>query len=105
MHDTVTNTSRITFNTAGLYIITAVVVWPTNGTGYRWQEILLNGGTGVGQESRTSTTVTDNLGLSLTAHHKAAVNDYVEVQVRQTTGGNLAPVTPSFFAAVWVGLG
>src|SRR5262245_22049217 len=42
MHDTVTNNSRLTIKTAGLYIITGHVEFANNATGYRLGGLRVN---------------------------------------------------------------
>lgn len=108
MHDPVTNNSRITFTTAGLYQITGCLEWTANTTGLRYAVIRLNGVTNL-------CVVTNNASSSLTTDivvstlWKAAAGDYVELRAWQNSGATLniaagIASTPEFMA-VWVGLG
>lgn len=104
MHDTVTNNSRITIKTAGKYIIIAMGEFADNSTGFRSMYVRLNGsdvialsrikpiGAGVGNDA-----------FCLAGEWDFAVNDYIEVMVLQSSGGNLtwqanATYQPQFIA-------
>lgn len=109
MHDTVTNNSRITIKTAGLYVVTLNFTWPTNGTGERRASIFLNGATQIAFSSTSPAQITTDNGICLATIYKLAVNDYLTVQVYQSSGGALnvnsgSNYSPEF-AATWVGLG
>ena len=108
MHDTATNTGRITIKTAGLYVVFALVEFASNATGYRQAYIRLNGTTVIAAQSGPAAT---SLGTELnpTCIYKFAVNDYIEVLVAQLSGGALnvnagGNFTPEF-GATWCGLG
>ena len=47
IHDTATNNSRLTFKTAGKYLVWAEIEWAANGTGERFVAIKKNGTTNV----------------------------------------------------------
>lgn len=113
MHDTVTNNSRITIKTAGLYLITATVQFAAD-TDYIYSYALIrwNGGTqlayqGIGTLSTSAITPL----ICVSTVYKFAVNDYVEVRVGQNnTSGNANNVLASGngspeFTANWIGLG
>ena len=89
MHDNVTNNSRITFKTAGRYLIGLSVSWLNNATGERLFEIYKNGAplefTG-SQLPPDAQNRCNQSGIMLT---QFAVNDYIEAKVRQRSGGNL----------------
>lgn len=104
MHSTVSNTTRITFNTAGVYVVQGQVNWPTNGAGERYTYIRLNGATEIATDSKAGAAITDAVGQNVTIIYKFAATDYVELLTAQTTGGNLTPGAEEF-SAVWVGLG
>ena len=106
MHDTSTNTNRITINTAGVYIITATVnIASANSTGtYRLVAIRKNGSNeiatqnpGAIQDARVTVTVTD----------LAAISDYYEAVVYQDSGSSCGLNTigsiRAAFTAAWVG--
>lgn len=92
MHDTATNNTRITIKTAGVYLVTATVAWASNATGSRQAFFHLNGSntTGTGPKAYASTAgVVGTPGDTITAIAPLAVNDYIELSVRQDSGGNL----------------
>lgn len=103
MHSGVTNTSRITANTAGRYMLTATVFFDIDASGTRFIEFLINGTTrfeGIQTVSAGSVNAT-----VLQAVHPVtlAAGDYVEVRARHTTTGNLA-VTLRQFSATFMGM-
>ena len=92
-HSTATNTSRITIpaGKAGYYLIQSNIMWYYNVNYYRNISIYKNGTSVTG-----SGTIGDNAGNTYpTVQHSVsailylAVADYIEVNVLQTTGGNL----------------
>lgn len=107
MHSTSVNTGRLTFNTPGVYVVTANLSWPTNGVGYRYAAIRLNGSVYVVEDSKTASSVAINVGHSLAWNGKiVTAGDYLEVRVRQTAGVLSVATTPAAkFAATWIGLG
>lgn len=113
MHDTVTNNSRITINTAGLYVVTGHVEWAANTTSERIVEFLVNGTNEVAVQRQSANTTGGAHLFSITTMLKLAATDYIQLRVYQATGGalNVQPsnsTTDWFscdFGAVWVGLG
>jgi hypothetical protein len=108
MHDVVTNTDRITINTAGLYVISGNVTFDTSATGIRELTIELNGTTAIARLSVGNRSDNYNI-ASVTCAYKLAATDFVKLVVYQTSGGALnvlsqANFSPEF-SAVWVGLG
>lgn len=113
MHDTVTNNSRITFKTAGLYVVSASVVFTAdNDYTAIFAGIALGGSTYIAQHIiGTDTDTGFSPAITLTTLYKFAVNDYVVCNVIQKNtsaaannalaSGNASPE----FSAVWVGLG
>lgn len=111
MHDTVTNNSRITFNTAGLYIV-GFCFEMVGGADYNmcYGDIYLNNTTAlVDQRSRAGAN--SQWGASMTTVYKFAVADYIEARVYHDNAALAARnsvVTnnsnPEFWA-VWIGLG
>ena len=105
MHSLLSNTSRVTVNTAGVYALTASVQFAGNTSGVRTVSIVMNG---------SDTLVTqdaENLGvnpikLNVATLYYLDVNDYVEVRVRQDSGGALdcksTAGLPNFRVA-WIG--
>lgn len=106
MHDNVTNNSRLTINTSGVYLVKGMVGFASNTTGYREVEIRKNG-SGVArsrlqtQPTAIGTTVLIAADIALTA------GDYIQLFGWQNSGGNLLTVsgaTWTRFEARWVGL-
>lgn len=94
IHDTVTNNSRLTCKTAGVYLIVTNVEFAANATGQRQVFIRLNG-TGAGTTTNIGSVVQDGTAgsvqtqLIVSSIFSLAVNDYVESVVWQTSGGAL----------------
>lgn len=98
IHDTVTNNSRLTCQTAGKYLVIANVNWESNTTGQRIVAIRYNaGGTRYGQVLQQATSFyAPNQVVSTIV--EMAVGDYVEVGVFQNSGGNLDVVVNIAFS-------
>lgn len=88
IHDTASNTSRLTAKTAGLYAIGGNVVFATNTTGRRLARLLVNGATVIGQVEIPPTSGGE-ASIQVTADYQLAVNDWVELQAFQSSGGAL----------------
>lgn len=114
MHSTSVNTSRITFNTPGVYLLsfTGQFVAATDYTQAN-SYFRLNGTTpiGLGGEIGTLTLNTAGAFVAATTIYKFAAADYAEVLVRQT---NTLPASRNIqnlanysfeFSAMWLGLG
>lgn len=111
MHSTSSNTSRLVCKTAGTYLVAAQVYFAPNATGGRGVNITKNG---AGTRSSTSPIVSDGFSagvnntnqlVSVTALVSLAVNDYVELFVYQSSGGNLNYIggtQGTKFSARWV---
>jgi hypothetical protein len=89
IHDTVTNNSRLTCKTAGVYYIFGNITWVLNSTGVRGVAIRLNGTTFIADlfVQATSSVVGNVMNVSCIANLN--VNDYVELMAYQNSGGNL----------------
>jgi hypothetical protein len=88
MHDTSTNNTRITINTAGKYRISAIIEFPANATGIRQILLKVNNTTYIAADTRdASSTIPIHLYASI--DHVFVATDYVEVIVYQNSGGNL----------------
>lgn len=88
IHSTVTNTGRLTCNTAGKYVITASVAWASNSTGFRQIGIYLNNSTFLALQSADA-NATAIMYQSVTTVYDLSASDYVELRVLQTSGGPL----------------
>ena len=100
IHDNVTNNTRLTCKTAGLYLIGPNVGFASNATGFRALAIQLNGSTFIAGQAvpAVNGSITRLATFTLYA---LAVNDYVEAIVVQTCGAALnteqvANITPEF---------
>ena len=102
MHSAGSNT-RITFNTAGLYLVSTTELWGASALGRRLSRIVLNGVTIIGGYSAGNAGAADNASSGVTVIYRMAVADYVQVSVNQDSGGNLtvfasANESPEFMA-------
>lgn len=87
IHSTSSNPSRLTCKTAGIYAIVGSVAFAANGVGRRLALIKFNGGSfiGIQQKEATAGNVADQMTVS--AQYEFAVDDYVELQSFQQSGG------------------
>jgi hypothetical protein len=90
-HSTVTNTSRYTFQVAGWYLALGVAAFANTSTaGSRAAKLLMNGTTAVpSSEQLTLPTTTTASTVPTFALVQANVNDYIELQIYQNSGGSL----------------
>lgn len=88
MHDNVTDNSRLTCRYAGKYQISACIRFASNSTGVRQVTLKLNGTTTI---ARQSTSALNGLqtDVNVSCLYDLAVNDYVQVEVYQTSGSGL----------------
>ena len=91
MHVTAVNNSRVKAVVAGRYEVKGSVAWVSNATGFRQLAIIKNGATVVAV-SKLNTVATSGMVQQVSASIYLAVNDYVELQAVQTSGGNLDTV-------------
>jgi len=100
MHEGVTNPSRITIKVAGVYVFGALIEWATNATGYRLIQINLNRTTAIVRDFQgavSGNATTSECGST----YEFSVDDYIEVRVYQTSGGNLNVVAGSDWSPVF----
>lgn len=88
MHESVTNPSRITIQTAGVYVFSFGADWASNTTGERICGFAVNG-TREFESSPQTTIVDGRCMMAISFVRKLAATNYVEVLVYQTSGGNL----------------
>lgn len=113
MHSTVSNPSRITISTAGVYIIEGHVQFDTNTTSERILEFLVNGTNEIAFQRLASNGTGGSSIYSLVTVWKFAAADYVELRAYQATGGAQNTGTSNSstnaggldFGATWIGLG
>ena len=96
IHDTSTNTGRLTAKTAGKYLITGSVEYASNNTGMRTIWIQVNG-TAIAQD-RVQSVQSDVTRMTIATVYSLAVNDYVELGVRHTAGTNVNIVAGSAYS-------
>lgn len=108
IHSTVTNTSRLTATTAGVYLITAHISWASGAAGRRQIALRVNE-TDLIAVQETKLASTDFSELSVSTIYKLGATDFVEVRVFQVgvaqlnvnATGNHSPE----FAMTWMGEG
>ena len=87
IHDTSTNTGRLTCKTAGKYLIIANIQWAGVGLDTRRSVgIYLGGATYIGRVDTTSSIAEHEEIQSVSTIYDLAVDDFVEVRVYQTSG-------------------
>lgn len=89
IHDTTTNTGRLTCKTAGVYAIGGHVNWANNATGLRLISIRLNGTTLLATQGANAVTTGNSQDQSVVTLGSLALNDYMELMVYQSSGGAL----------------
>lgn len=111
MHSTSVNTDRVTFNTAGVYVVNfnfSIAV--SNDYSQIFAAIILNGATRLATYSCSPAAFNISQENSLTAVYKMAAGDFVTAQVYQDNTANAArnllatPLAPNL-SAVWIGVG
>lgn len=98
MHDTVTNNSRFTCITPGLYDLKAMIYWTSNSTGMRGAQIRLNGATALSYDFRPSQAT---LIQQTCVDWYLNAGDYVELLAYQNSGAALNTQNV-FMSARWV---
>lgn len=96
MHDNTTNPERITFTTAGYYLVTFVCAWNKNIVGDRLAQIRKNGTDVLAMESKRTGGADLLVGHSITIEDSFSAGNYIEARVQQTSGGNLLLLGDSF---------
>lgn len=98
MHDITTNNGRITFTTAGIYIVTLNCTWKntTAATGDRIAQIRKNATTVLAYESKRAGGADLLHGHSICIEISVAAADYVEARVQQTSGAALNIIADSW---------
>ncbi len=107
LHDTGSNTSRLTATYAGVYLITGHAAWETNATGIRRISVFLNGSTALATSNVTSVSGVVVTRQSISTLYYLNIGDYVELYAYQTSTGSLnvsalGNYSPEF-AAQWLG--
>lgn len=101
MHSTSVNTSRITIQTAGRYLVIAAVSFSANSTGNRQVNFKKNGSGVAGGSLLDNSGASNSTAIVQVQSLVLAASDYVEVEATQRSGGNLN-TTLSEFAAFFM---
>lgn len=89
MHSNATNPSRSTIKTAGVYLIIGATTWTNNVTGRRLSQFIVNGVTGLTGHDQATVGGAGECSYVISQQRLFAVNDYVELNVFQSSGGAL----------------
>lgn len=89
MHALSGNTGRITFKTAGKYIVGGNTQFVKHATGRRDVAIINQALNHIALQALMPVTVIINSTFSIATMYSFAVNDWIELKVYQTSGGNL----------------
>lgn len=103
LHDNSVNPTRITFTTAGVYVITARVQFIANDTGRRTASLTHSTDGVLASSSDHEPSGGASSDHSLAAVHKVTAGSYVTLAASQTSGGDLG--VAARFAAAWVSKG
>lgn len=85
MHDTVTNATRITIKTPGLYRITSKLLFPANATGVRQVEVRKNGAVITNGFNLLTANSVNSTSPEATYDLQLAAGDYIEVLAYQNS--------------------
>jgi hypothetical protein len=106
IHDPESHATRLTARTAGLYVMTASFEWESNPVGWRTAVLKVNAITNVSFAQQLAVKGGDTV-QAITAQYVMNVLDYVELVVRQNSGGPLdlggGPNIESNLSMSWVG--
>lgn len=89
LHSTVSNQSRLTCQTTGLYLIGGNISWAVNTSNRRVARLLLNGTTEIQRDETQGTVANAEPSNKLNTIYNLTSGDYVEFQVYQNSGGSL----------------
>ena len=100
MHSSGSNT-RITFNTAGIYTISARVNFVNNATGFRYIAWRIDGTTAIGAVDLLTNTTLDPFTVTLSEQFSFTASQYLELRVYHT--GSTSLNVNAAIAATWIG--
>jgi hypothetical protein len=81
--------TRVTVQKAGVYMVTASVVYVANGTGDRYSSLQLNGGSHVSYSLSPAASASHNTAHNISYVAAFNVGDYLELKVAQYSGAAL----------------
>jgi hypothetical protein len=97
---------RLIARTAGLYVITATLEWPSDAIGWRTALVQVAGAVNAAYDQRLAVNGAETI-QAITAQYLLAPGDGVELIVRQNSGSALAlgggPHVPTSLALTWLG--
>lgn len=106
LHSTVTNPSRLTADSFGLWMVVVSVRWTANAVGIRTAQVLLNGTTVVASFDTAGASAVNPNDAQISGNRVIQLNagDYIELQTFQNSGGalNVQPGDPTTFQMVRV---
>jgi len=100
MHDNSTNNSRITFKTAGKYLVNANWTWGANASGFRRGRIRVGGSLVIGMV-QTVTPAPGNPRMTLSCIYGFDADEYIELVVDQDSGGSLIVSSESLYSPIF----
>lgn len=86
MHDLVTNSSRVTIRTTGLYLLAGHITFSPHATGYRTGQFRVNGAGVLATDARTSIGGASNHDQMFSHVYPLTASDYIELLALQTSG-------------------
>ena len=89
MHSPSTNNTRITFATAGTYLLVGHVIFAASTGGIRNIEFMANGSTRFDQIQENTPHSSEEVKMVNTSIYTFAAADYVELRAKQNCGSNL----------------
>ena len=89
VHSIVSNTSRLTVATDGIYDILGLFHFAGDVAGIRAGRILLNGTTIIGETNELNPVAGSSCKMKVPAQYELSATDYVELEVYQTSGDDL----------------
>lgn len=102
IHDTGSNTGRLTCNTTGYYVITSNVEFDNNVTGRRLVDIILNNTTVIARAQQNAVAGAGNNQMLVTTTYHLVATDYVETEVLQNSGGSLNVLATTDYSPVFM---
>lgn len=87
MHSTSSNTSRITIQRAGIYLVSAYIRWENNPYSNVRVEVFINNSATLTAEKHTNMSGTETPRVQVAGVAKLAAGDYLEVEVQHVNTG------------------
>lgn len=103
MHNPASRPSRITFNTAGVYVVQGEMYWDPKATGVRIGRIRLNGATTLNTAIVPASGPSDGVATLVGCTYDFAVGDYIELLGYQSSGEAMNMQASCFLSAAWLG--